>query len=381
MDNEYVMNILLFSWRGPKHPHAGGAEISTHEHAKGWVNAGHKVTLFTSMYKNAKQQEYIDGVHIIRKGSQFFGVHLEAFKWFMFERKEQFDIVIDEFHGIPFFTPLFIRIKKIGFIHEITKEVWKLNSWNKPLNLLPAVLGTVFEPLIFRLFYINTPFMTVSQSTRQDLVNWRIPKRNITVIHNGINIPKTGKLPSKEKNKTAIFLGAISKDKGIEDVIKIFKEIDNKEQSWQFWVVGKSDLRYLKVVKNLTKKLGIFNKINFFGYVSENKKFELLSKAHVLINPSIREGWGLVVLEGASVGTPTVGYNVPGLKDSILDNKTGILCDPKPEICAEAILVLMNDQKKYNFLNINCINWSKKFRWEDACKQSLKLIQAVMKSY
>lgn len=373
------MKILIFSWRGPKHPNAGGAEISTHEHAKGWVKAGHEVTLFTSAFAGCKEEEIIDGIKIKRYGRQIFGVQWEVFKWYLFGEHSKFDLVVDQFHGIPFFTPLYIKEKKLAFIHEVTKEVWKLNPWPWPFNKIVAFMGAIGEPWIFKLLYRKIPFMTVSESTKQDIIEWEIPPKKVTVVHNGINIPKR-RLLSKEKKKTAIFLGSISKDKGIEDAIYIFKEIDNQERDWQFWVVGKSDLRYLEVIKNLAKNLGIFNKIIFFGYVSERKKFKLLSKAHVLVNPSIREGWGLVVIEAAGVGTPTVGYNVAGLKDSIIDRRTGILCDIDPVKCSEAVLALMSNQKNYQRLRQNCFKWSREFNWAKSTEQSLKLIQKYAQS-
>lgn len=221
--------------------------------------------------------------------------------------------------------------------------------------------------------------MTVSKSTKQDLVNWGIPKRNITVIHNGVNISRTKKLSPKEKKKTAIFLGSISKDKGIEDAIYIFKEIDSIERDWQFWVVGKSDLRYLKTIQRLAKNLGIFNKINFLGYVTESKKFELLSKAHILVNPSIREGWGLVVIEAGVVGTPTAGYNVAGLRNSVINGKTGLLSHPHNiKALAMKIVKLMDNKLRLRKMSFDAYSWSKKFRWENACWKSLKLIESLV---
>src|SRR5258706_4671434 len=172
-----VMNILIFSWRGPKHPNAGGAELSTQEHAKALVKAGHKVTLFTSSFKGGKSEEWINGVHIIRKGSDVFGVNIEAFFWYLFGNHLNFDLVIDQFHGIPFFTPLYVKVKKLGFIHEVAKEVWWLNPWPKPLNLIPGILGSLLEPLIFKLLYRQIPFMTVSQSATKDMVKLGIPAR------------------------------------------------------------------------------------------------------------------------------------------------------------------------------------------------------------
>src|SRR3989344_3656213 len=119
------MNILILSWRGPGHPSAGGAEQVTLEHAKGWVKAGHDVTLFTSFFKDAKRKDLVEGIKIIRSGRQFFEVQFRAFLWYILAKHHKFDLVIDEFHGIPFFTPLYVRSRKLAFIHEVAKEVWK----------------------------------------------------------------------------------------------------------------------------------------------------------------------------------------------------------------------------------------------------------------
>lgn len=373
------MNILIFSWRGPGHPNAGGAEQVTFEHAKGWAKAGHKVSLFTSYYIGAKREEDVEGVNVIRRGAQLLGVQIEAFKWYLFGTHPKFDLVIDEFHGIPFFTPLFVRSKKLAFIHEVTKEVWGLNPWPYPFKLVPAILGTLFEPLIFNFFYWNIPFMTVSESTKKDLIAWGINEENITVVHNGVNLPQKINFPSKQPKKTIIFLGVLSKDKGTEDAIKVFKYLYEKDQSFQFWVVGKSARGYLIQVKRLTRQLGVRN-IKFWGYVSERLKFELLARSHILINTSIREGWGLVVLEAAAVGTPTVGFNVPGLRDSIINGKTGILSEVDPKKCAKHILSLIAEKGRYERFRSSCISFSRKFRWEKSVRISLKLVESLVTS-
>ena len=372
------MNILILSWRGPEHPNAGGAEQSTLEHAKGWVKAGHNITLFTSFFKGCKEFDLIDGIKIIRRGRQMFGVQWEAFKWYLFGKHPKFDLIIDQFHGIPFFTPIYIKERKLAFIHEATKEVWGLNPWPKPFNLFPAILGRLAEPLIFKFFYQKIPFMTVSDSTKIDLIDWGIPKENITVIHNGVSIPKKINHPPKEKDPTVIFLGAISKDKGIEDALEVFSILNKANKNFKFWVVGNAGINYITELRSLTHKLNIDKKTIFYGFVSEEKKFHLLAKAHIMINTSAREGWGLVVIEGAYVGTPTVGYNVVGLRDSIVDNKTGILCDPNPEACAQQILNLLNNLTKYNNLQKNCKTWSKKFNWDKSSRKSLALIERII---
>jgi len=366
------MKILILSWRGPKHPNAGGAEIVTHEYAKYWVESGHKVTLFTSSFENGKEKEDIDGVKIIREGGQILGVQMAAIFWYLVKNKEKFDLVIDHFHGIPFFTPLFVRIPKLAFIHETAKEVWMLNHMRFPFNLIYGLTGRITEPWIFRLFYRSIPFLTVSNSTKKDLKFWGID--DITVINNGINSPKV-KLLKKPRNKIITFFGSLSRDKGIETAIKVFSILQTKDSSLKFWIIGKGESKYLKGLKNLAKTL---DNIKFWGFVSEDQKYKLLAQSAVVINPSIWEGWGLTVIEAASVGTPTIAFDVPGLRDSIKDKKTGILVkDKSPEAMADEVLKNI-DNKKILQLSKNALVWSKKFDWQKSKKESLKLINALI---
>lgn len=370
------MRILILSWRDPKHPNAGGAEVSTLEHAKAWTKAGHEVWWFASNFSRAKRVQKIDGVRIIRSGRQFFDVQIRAFFWFFFGRHPKFDLVVDQFHGIPFFTPLYIRAKKLAYIHEVAKEVWRLNPWPKPLNLIPAFLGPILEPLIFKLLYKKVPFMTVSRSTKKDLTAWGIPLGNITIIHNGVNLNLPKLLPKKEKKKTAIFLGALTKDKGIEDAIKALGLINQTDPNWQFWVVGKGSPAYIRGLKKLAEDFKVLSKIRFWGYVSEKKKFELLARAHILINPSIREGWGLVNIEANASGTPVVAYDVPGCRDSVKNGKTGLLSKPgEYRSLADNSLKLVNNEDFYKEVRKNALSWSKKFTWQKAGRKSLKLIE------
>ncbi len=370
------MRILIFSWRGPRHPHFGGAEIATHEHAKGWVGAGNEVTLFTSSYKGGKEREVIDGVEVIRKGSEIFGVQIAAFFWYLFEKHAKYDLVVDQFHGLPFFTPFFVRVKKIAYIHEVAKEVWRLNPWPRPFNVIPFIVGTVFEPVIFKVFYKNMVFMTVSQSTKKDLVRWGIPRSNIKIIHNGFTKVESGS--KREKTKTIIYLGALSKDKGIEDALEVFGIINSFDNDCKFWVVGKGEMLYLKFLKSKVRNLGISDRTIFWGFVSQKKKFELLKRSHLMLNPSIREGWGLVNIEANSCGLPIVGYKVAGVRDSVIDGKTGLLCHTGDlEELATNCMSLLSDKIKYREFRRNALIWSRKFNWKLSQNKSLSLLKNI----
>lgn len=370
------MNILVFSWRDPKHPLAGGAEQVMHEHMKGWVSVGHKVVLFSSYFKKAKRRESLDGIEIIRKGVQLGGVQTLGFFWYIFNKHPKFDLVIDQFHGIPFFTPLFVRTKKLAVIQEVAREVWLMNHLPKPLNWMIGVLGYLLEPLIFKL-YLKTPFMTGSASAREDLINFEVPPNNIFIIPHGVLPPK--KIPDavKAQIKTIAYLGSLSKDKGIEDAIKTFS-ILHKKGEYDFWVMGKGSKVYLSELKRMSKVLKVSNRVKFLGFVNQEEKFSLLSKAHLLINPSVREGWGLVNIEANLVGTPVVSYTSPGLVDSVKDGVSGVFTkENTPEQMAQEISSLLSNKRKYHELTLSAKNWAKNFSWSRSKEKSLALIDSV----
>lgn len=368
-----MMNILVFSWRDPKHPQSGGAEQVMHEHMKGWVEAGHKVTLFAAHYRGGPRNEVMDGVMIKRAGVQPLGVQILAFFYYLFGRHPKFDLVIDQFHGIPFFTPLYVRVKKIAVIQEVAKEVWLRNGLPKPLNLIIGYLGYVLEPFIF-LFYQNIPFITGSDSAKRELIEFRVPEKNIFVVPHGVLLNLPEPLPPKEKNPTVIYLGALTKDKGIEDAIKVVALIPKV----RLWVLGKGTEEYKAKIHSLVKKLKIEKQVIFFGFVNQLKKFELLAKAHLLVNASVREGWGLVNIEANSVGTPVVSFRSVGLVDSVKDGVSGVFCNENtPEELANQITKVLTNRILYQKLCRSCLLWSKNFSWEKSKKQSLDLIEKI----
>jgi len=371
------MNILVFSWRDPKHPFAGGAEQVMHEHMKGWVDAGNLVVLFTSCFPGAAKDEMLDGVQIIRRGNQILTVHILALFWYLFAKHEKFDLVVDEFHGIPFFSPLFVKAKKLAVLQEVAGSVWLKNDLPIPLNWIVGRIGYYLEPLVF-LLYRKTPFMVGSQSAKDALVKIGISAQNITIVNHGVIINKPKKSIKKESGKTIIFLGALAKDKGIEDAIETFAILNNKG-NYNFWVVGRSGESYRRYLKNKVGKLGIKDKTIFWGFVSQNEKFKLLARAHLLINPSILEGWGLVNIEANAMGTPVIAYNSPGLVDSVKNGVSGLICNNNsPECLADSIGKVLNDEILYENLQKGAVSWSRKFSWNKSREKGLTLTNSLV---
>ena len=117
------------------------------------------------------------------------------------------------------------------------------------------------------------------------------------------------------------------------------------------WVVGDGYLR--KELQRMNVK-----DVTFFGRVKDELKYNLLSKAHLILVPAVLEGWGLVVTESNAMGTPAGTYNVAGLRDSIIDGKTGILVKNKsPESLADSAICLLKDKDRLGKLDFNALSF------------------------
>ncbi len=153
------------------------------------------------------------------------------------------------------------------------------------------------------------------------------------------------------------------------------KKIIQKFPDAKLWIVGRGDERYEEYLKEKASTLGIKNHITFFGFVSENEKFILMQRAHVLINPSQREGFGLTVPEAGVVGMPAVAYNTLGLRDIIQNNENGILVKENTVLAlADAISSLLEDAKKYKKLSEGALRYGKKYNWDNTAKTALSIL-------
>jgi len=365
------MKILIFNWRDIKSPDFGGAEVTTYELARRWVKWGHQVTWFSSKFKNCKEKETVEGIKIIRQGS-LFTVHLKAFFFYKKHFKSKFDIIIDQVHGIPFFTPLYVKEPKIAYIHEVAGKIW---FWEWPLSI--ALLGFLSDFIIFRLFYRKTKFITISQTTAMDLESVGISKENIRIIKNGVAKIKISQNINKEKFPTLIFLGRLYRAKRAEEILKATKLLVKKYPKLRLWIVGKGKNNYTKKLKKLAESLKIDQNVTFYGFLEEKKKNELLKRAWVLVMTSLKEGWGLTVLEAAFLSTPSVVYNSSGLNESVIDGKTGLICKKNtPQDLAKIIGKIIIDKKLRNTLGKNAQKFARQFSWNESAKEFMKLINS-----
>lgn len=365
------MNILILNWRDSKNPYAGGAEQLTHEIAKRWVDWGHVVTLFSSFYPGAKREETLEGVIIIRRG-RWWSVHFWAMIYYFFRFRKYTDIIVDEVHWYPFFSILYAPQKTVLLVCEVANRLF--------FRLFPypvAIIGRLVEK-IYVFFYRRMPVLAISDSTRRALLDEGFIGQHITVIPMGLSLPGAVKRFQKSPNLTIIVVGRLHVLKGVADAINAFVHIQKRIPLSRLWIVGGDSEGYQSELKRQVDRFGMSRNVTFFGRVSEEKKFELLSRAHILLMPSVHEGWGLVVAEAASQGTPAVGYRTAGVKDVIVDGETGVLVAPgDSDALATETLKLWGDKSLYHRYQEAGEKHAYSMHWDDTARESLSVLQRV----
>lgn len=362
------MDILILNWKDVKNPEAGGAEIIAFEFARRLVREGHRVTFFSRAFSNCLKEEIIDGVKIIRRGNKF-SVYIQAY-FFYKSLKKKPQKVIDMINTICWQTPLYVdKGRRIAYVNQLAKEVL-FYEFFWPLSFI-AYLMERFEYFTYR----NTKFICYSNSTREDLVSFGIKENNINVFPLGVDHDRYLRIGSKNKDPLFIFVARLVKMKRTALCIKSMKKVIKRYPKTHLYILGNGPdekrLQELVVREHLEKNIQFVSKNNFF--IDKNVKdlkVSLMQKAWVLILPSVKEGWGLVVTEAAACGTPAIVSNVTGLRDSVINGKTGVILSKNPsedELAQTIINLIENDSLRKNisegaYANSQNFNWDKSFR-------------------
>src|SRR6185503_10889413 len=332
------MRILWYNWRDIRNPDAGGAEVFTHEVCKRLVKMDGiaSITLFAASFPGCNPFEVMDGVRIVRDGSKY-SVYKKA-KEFYNKKKDHYDLVVDEINTKPFGTPSFVKDKPIvALIHQLAREFWFYET-KFPIN----VLGYYFLEKYWLSKYRNVPTITVSHSTEEDLRKWGF--NNVKVVPEGLSFSPLQSYPEKEIKPTVLFVGRLKKAKKPDEALRAFRRIKDEISDARMWIVGSGYME--QDLKVLAERMFPTNSadITIFGRQTQQRKLELMSRAHILLVPGVREGWGLVVTESSAMGTPSVAYDVHGLRDSVIDGSTGTLVPAGDHVAMaiEAVELLRN---------------------------------------
>lgn len=360
--------ILFLSWRDIKSPKSGGAETHAIGLMKCFAKCGYQVIHFSPKYEGLKDREIIDGIVFIRKGG-VLSVIFHAFLFYMKNRKN-ISYVVDQCNTHRFFTPFWVKKdKRIFYIHQLTREIWGVNS------VFPfSVIGRLVEEFMLRV-QSGDMAITVSESTRKDLIGCGFDGNRVFIIPNAI----PNSLLSREfaeliniESADFIYVGRYSKYKGIDAAIEAIGILRETKPFAKLHIVGKKDEKIIcEVIEPAASKYGFSYgddpdcDVVLHGFVSEDMKYRLMECSRALLFPSMREGWGIIVTEAAALGTPSIVYNSPGCRDAVDFGNAGYLCkENTSRELARLMLCCIDDKIEYNDKRHEAYSFAQGFTWD-----------------
>ncbi|MCF6283579.1 MAG: glycosyltransferase family 4 protein [Candidatus Hydrogenedentes bacterium] len=353
--------VLLLNWRDLHNPLAGGAELHVWEVFKRLADQGWEVEALCASYPGAADQENIQGIGVTRIAHPAL-YHLalpRAYKRAAKRFRPQ--VVIDFMNKLPLYTPLFVKEPLCCFVHHLFGT-----SAVREAGLLAGTCVWAYEqpvPWVYR----NTPFLTGSLSSVKELQALGLQRVATEPMPYGVDT--TAFAPGEKASRpTILYLGRLKHYKGVDHIIKVLPALRERIPAVHLNIAGTGDAR--PHLERLAAQLGVTENISFLGFVSEADKLRLYQEAWLTCLPSYKEGFGLTIPEAALCGTPTVGYDVPGLCDAIEDQETGLLV-PYGDLDAltEALRTLLSDDAVRQPMGHAAQTRYKDFTWERAAEQ------------
>ena len=356
------LKILVLADRDWTHHDTGGNGANIEAQVSRWVAWGNHVTVVTGSYPGAKKVEHLGPRLTIHRAGNRATVFPRAFLTVIRGVGRDADVVVEVINGITFLTPLWLRKPRVAMVHHVHRELFI-----GEFGLAGHLVYWLAERLPLMLLYRRTPFMTISNSARDDLVRDGIPREHITVEYLGVDGEKYARGTRAERPRL-IFVGRLKAYKNVEAIFDVLDAIPGLSLD----VVGEGDHR--PDLESEIARRGLGDRVVMHGYVDERRKAELYGQAWINMTASQSEGWSLTVMEAALCGTPSIALAIGGLPESIVDGTTGLLANDTAGLIAQTRR-LLDDPGLRESLGDAAERRARGFTWDSSARSYLSVMR------
>jgi glycosyltransferase involved in cell wall biosynthesis len=350
-----ISRIHMVCWRDLDHPEAGGAEEHTTQIGRHLVLAGLEVVHHTGELPSGPDEIVRDGVRVVRRGGRV-GVFATSVTDELRGRMGPRDAMIDVFHGMPFFTPLWARGPRAAMIHHV-----HLGTWH---HLLPAPadrVGHFIENRIVPFLYRNEIILTIADSTKHEIIEGlRLPEKNVRVVVNGID-PRFRPGGARNARPLVVAVARMMPQKGLTDLIPILAAVRERVPDLEAVIIGDGPQR--PELEALRRAHGATEWLDLPGRLPDDELVAWYQRAWLAVSSSRREGFGLTLTEAAACGTPVVASRISGHVDAVVEGRTGHLVDGPVEF-ADVVVDLLDDEARRAALSASARDVAASFTWD-----------------
>lgn len=364
------LHIALLDYRDITHPEAGGAEIYLQEIFQRIAARGHRVTLICGRHGDAPRESQVGHFRVLRVGNKASMNFAGALAARRLAAREPVDVVVENICKIPFFSPLYTRVPVLPIVLHLFGE-----SVFQETNAAFGSYVWLYEQLIPRV-YRGLHCVTISQSTSDDLARRGLRTAETEIVSPGIDLARYPAGGPKDDAPLVVYVGMLKRYKGLDIVIRAFARVRRALPDARLVLIGKgTDSPRLEA---LARQLGLGDAVLFPGWVSEAEKVDWLRRAHVMVYPSIKEGWGIPTMEAGACMTPTLASHVAGLRDAVRHGETGFLVPHEDEAAwAQRMEELLRDAELRRRLGEGARRWAERFTWDAQADLMLPVVERV----
>jgi glycosyltransferase involved in cell wall biosynthesis/SAM-dependent methyltransferase len=358
------MRVLFIAWRDLAHPKAGGSEIVHDALARGLQERGHEVAVMCGGPTEARSYR------VVPNGGTYSQYLSAPFRYARHFR--DYDIVVDVINGMPYFSPVWRRGPRLALVTHVHTDQWA-QYFPRPI----AATASRVERFGLRIAYRNTHFFTISPSSASDLEAVGVDPERIHVMRLGATVDRAAEPAARTTEPTFVALGRLAPNKRLDLLLDHWAGVE-PHTGGRLVIAGDGPERERLAERIRTEPA--LRHVELEGKVSEARKAELLQQAWLLVHTADHEGWGLVILEAALCSTPSLAYNVPGVRDAVQHDVTGALAEHDADF-VEQWIALANDSARRARLGAAAAERAAQFSWDRCVDEFIEAAEAEIRAH
>jgi glycosyltransferase involved in cell wall biosynthesis len=313
------------------------------------------------------QVSWRDGYGVIRKAGRYMVFARAAFSEVMGWHGSR-DGLVEIWNGMPWFSPVWASGPRIVFLHHIHAEMWQMTL---PPRL--AALGNTLESRIAPPLYRRTPIVTLSESSKRELVEeFRFKPKRVTVVSPGVD-PRFSPKGEKSPTPLVVAAGRLVPVKQFNELIDVLVRVKEHHPLLRAVIVGEGYKR--EELEAQLREAGAEDWIRLAGHISDDELLDLYRQAWVVASAAAREGWGMTITEAAACGTPAVATRIAGHLDAVVHGRTGFLVDGRDDF-VDALDRMLRDAELRRQMSTAAPEHAAGFTWAATARGTLEVLAA-----
>ena len=257
---------------------------------------------------------------------------------------------------------------RIVFLHHIHAEMWQMTL---PPRL--AALGSTLESRVAPPLYRRTPIVTLSESSKRELVEeFKFKAKRVTVVPPGVD-PRFSPAGQKSPAPLVVAAGRLVPVKQFNELIDVLIRVKEHHPLLEAVIVGEGYER--EDLEAQLRETGAEQWIRLAGHITDDELLDLYRKAWVIASAAAREGWGMTITEAAACGTPAVATRIAGHLDAVVHGRTGLLVDGRDDF-VDALDRMLRDGELREQMSRGALDHAARFTWAATARGTIAVLAA-----